>query len=51
MSKFMDWVYIIINVQTLWTNLIITFFTHINNYYNQRMINYAHTYLVENLQY
>lgn len=46
----MDWVYIIINIQTLWTNLIVTYFTNINNNYNQQILNdvirilYRHIY-------
>ena len=46
MQELIDWFYITINIQTVWTNLIITFFANINNNYNQRIINDSHTYLI-----
>ena len=48
MEELVDWFYITINIQTIWTNIIITFFTNINNNYNQRIISDSHTYLINN---
>ena len=43
-----DWFYIIINIQTLWTNLIINFFNNLDSNSSQELIRDIHNSLVSN---
>ena len=43
-----DWFYIIINIQTLWTNLIINFFNNLDSHNSQELIRDIHNSLVSN---
>ena len=43
-----DWFYIIINIQTLWTNMIIHFLNNLNGYYQQEFIRDIHNSLINN---
>lgn len=43
-----NWFYIIINIQTIWTNLIIHFLNNINGEYQQELIRDIHNSLVAN---
>lgn len=46
MKCLVDWFYIIINIQTLWTNLIIRFLNNLNGQYQQEIIRELHNILI-----
>ena len=43
-----DWFYIIINIQTIWSNMIIHFLNNLNGEYQQELIREMHDILVSN---
>lgn len=48
MKCLQDWFYIIINIQTLWTNMIIHFFNNLDSHSSQELIRELHNSLVAN---
>ncbi len=48
MKCLQDWFYIIINIQTIWTNLTIHFLTNLNSEWSKRIIREFHNYLINN---
>lgn len=46
MKCLQDWFYIIINIQTIWTNLTIHFLTNLNREFTQELIREFHNCLI-----